>query len=160
RAPFSDVLAMLAAEGGAEGADAAAELAALAESSGDEGAMSHWAEKLEALLHADAPELPRAVLAYRLALLRLRQGADAAALAWLRAAVEADDAEGDVARGAWQQLVELAVKADDAGAAAEALVGLASDERTGDEDAKRASHLLSAARIYRQRLAAPGEAMP
>ena len=65
-----------------------------------------------------------------------------------------------MARGAWQRLVELAVKGDDAGAAAEALVGLATDDRTGEEDTKRAGHLFSAARILRQRLAAPGEAAP
>ena len=82
RASFAEVLGLLAAEGGPEGAEAAAELAGLAEASGDEAAISHWADVLEGLLQSNAADLPRAELAYRLALLRLRQGVEAAALGW------------------------------------------------------------------------------
>jgi tetratricopeptide (TPR) repeat protein len=122
--------------------------------------LARAAEALRSLLDSDAP-LPgarRAELAWRLAGLVEQQGDEDGALRWLRTCLEGE-AQGPVAAGAWQRFVQITARRGDATAAAQGLVAWAEDMRTAEADRDRASHLLAAAGIFRERLGMADDAV-
>jgi cellulose synthase operon protein C len=153
-------LALLAAEGGRQGAERALALAELGERLENGALMRRAADAIEGLLASEAggaEPLPVARLANRLALLRLRQG-DRTASEDLSHRALASYPDPDAATQAWQTIVRCALERGDVAATRAGLAAWAEDGRVADPPPARAARLVEAGSLERERLGSAAQA--
>jgi tetratricopeptide (TPR) repeat protein len=160
-ARLAETLAQIVESGGPEAWPAGVELAVMAQAGPDAPVPPRTADVIARLVQQDDGAVPgsrRAELAWRLAgVLEQRRDEDGT-LHWLRVSLEGG-ADGLVAVAAWRRFVEIAARRGDAAAAAQGLVAWADDPRTGEGERERATHLVAAADIFRERLGLVADAL-